>query len=76
MTELDVQTGLYRHYKGGLYEVLHMARHSETEELLVVYRSLSEGSVWVRPAAMFVEQVNGQPRFAPMPVAEGNRTEA
>ena len=63
MTHHSIHPGLYRHYKGGLYEVLHLARHSETEEELVVYRSLSEGGVWVRPAAMFVEQVNGKPRF-------------
>jgi len=63
MSELTIEPGLYRHYKGGLYEVLHLARHSETEEQLVVYRSLSEGGVWVRPAVMFVEHVNGKPRF-------------
>jgi len=63
MTELSIQPGLYRHHKGGLYQVLHMARHSETEEQLVVYRSLSQGGVWVRPAAMFVGLVDGRPRF-------------
>jgi hypothetical protein len=70
MIELSIQPGLYRHYKGGLYQVLHIAQHSETEEQLVVYRSLSQGGVWVRPAAMFLEQVNGRPRFERMPQME------
>jgi hypothetical protein len=70
MTELSIQPGLYRHYKGGRYQVLHLARHSETEEQLVVYRSLAQGGVWVRPAAMFVELVNGRPRFEPLPASD------
>ena len=50
--------GLYRHYKGNNYELLHVARHSETEELLAVYRPLSGGrDIWVRPLAMFMESV-------------------
>ncbi|MDN7349945.1 DUF1653 domain-containing protein [Acetobacter senegalensis] len=56
--------GLYRHYKGGLYTVLCVGRHSETEEWLVTYRSEVLGSYWVRPLAMWQEQVNGIPRFA------------
>ncbi|MGA0611001.1 DUF1653 domain-containing protein [Caldimonas sp. KR1-144] len=50
--------GLYVHYKGGRYEVIGVARHSETHEPLVVYRPLyGEGALWVRPYAMFVERV-------------------
>lgn len=50
--------GLYRHYKGNLYELLHTARHSETEEPLAVYRALyGDYGVWVRPLAMFSEEV-------------------
>jgi hypothetical protein len=61
--------GRYRHFKGGEYEVVGVARHSETDERLVVYRPLYDDSgLWVRPAAMFLETVtvNGQtvPRFA------------
>ncbi|KMQ82127.1 box-like protein [Lasius niger] len=61
-------TGLYRHYKGQHYRVLGCARHSETEELLVIYQALyGDAGVWVRPASMFSEtvQVAGQmrPRF-------------
>ena len=64
-------TGRYRHYKGGEYEVIGVARHSETLAPLVVYRPLyGAGGLWVRPHAMFFEtvQVDGQPvpRFAPM----------
>ena len=51
-----VRTGIYRHYKGGLYQVLGVARHTETLEHFVVYRSCSpKEDLWVRPAKMFVE---------------------
>jgi hypothetical protein len=64
-----LQPGIYRHYKGKLYHVIEVARHSETEEELVVYRTLyGDFGLWVRPLAMFIEQVevDGQsiPRFA------------
>lgn len=50
--------GIYRHYKGNLYEVLGVARHSETRELLVTYRALyGEYGLWVRPQPMFLEEV-------------------
>ena len=67
--KIEVSPGRYRHYKGNDYEVLGVARHSETEEELVVYRALyGDGGLWVRPKAMFVETVtvNGTqvPRFA------------
>ena len=53
-----VPQGIYRHYKGSLYQVLYTAQHSETEEALVVYRCLyGEYGVWVRPVAMFAETV-------------------
>jgi len=63
-----MKAGKYRHYKGGEYEVFFVARHSETEEELVVYRTLyGDFSHWVRPLAMFTEtvEVDGQqvPRF-------------
>jgi hypothetical protein len=51
-------TGRYRHYKGGEYEVIGIARHSETLEPLVVYRPLDNASgLWVRPHAMFFGEV-------------------
>ena len=50
--------GKYRHFKGNEYEVLYMAKHSETMEDMVVYRALyGEGGIWVRPAAMWNETV-------------------
>jgi hypothetical protein len=66
-----VRLGRYRHYKGGEYDVIGVARHSETHELLVVYRPLyNQTGLWVRPYSMFFEQVDHagrlQPRFAPI----------
>ena len=55
---MKLQEGIYRHYKGNLYEVLTTAQHSETEEWMVVYKALyGEGGTWVRPYEMFVEKV-------------------
>ena len=61
--------GRYRHYKGGLYEVVDTVRHSETLEPMTLYRALyGEQGLWVRPAAMFTEEVEidgvRQPRFS------------
>lgn len=54
----SVPTGTYRHYKGPLYTVLGTARHSETEELHVVYRcEYGAHEIWIRPLAMFTETV-------------------
>ena len=53
-----ITPGRYRHYKGHDYEVIGVARHSETEESFVVYRALyGERGLWVRPAAMFLDTV-------------------
>ena len=55
----SIETGKYRHYKGGEYEVIGVAKHSETLEEMVVYRALyGEGGIWVRPAYMWDEPVN------------------
>lgn len=54
----SIELGTYRHYKGPLYDVLGVVRHSETLEALVLYRPLvGDGTVWVRPWAMFCGQV-------------------
>lgn len=71
--------GHYRHYKGGDYEVVAVARHSETDEPLVVYRPLSgDAGWWVRPHAMFFESlpIEGvvQPRFTFIGPLAGPRT--
>jgi len=56
--EEQIRPGRYRHFKGGEYEVLGLARHSETEEELVVYRALyGDRGLWVRPASMWCETV-------------------
>ena len=63
----------WQHYKGGLYEVVCVGTHTETNERLVIYRpvegrtSRDLGSVWVRPLGMWNEIVNGVPRFKPEP---------
>lgn len=63
-----IKPGKYRHYKGKEYEVIDVAKHSETLEEFVVYRALcGENELWVRPLKMFLEEVeiNGEkiPRF-------------
>ena len=63
-----MKKGIYKHYKGNKYELLYIARHSETLEDMVVYRALyGDGDVWVRPAIMWEEtvEVDGEkvPRF-------------
>ena len=65
---MEIKLGKYRHFKGMEYEVIGIAKHSETLEDMVVYRALyGEGGLWVRPAAMWQESVTRdgktQPRF-------------
>lgn len=63
---MEVKKGRYRHFKGMEYEVLGVARHSETLEEMVVYRALyGEGGLWVRPAAMFLETVEHEGKIFP-----------
>ncbi len=53
-----LKKGIYQHYKGQLYQVLHVATHSETQEILVVYQCLyGDYSIWVRPLEMFKERI-------------------
>ncbi|MBI3046247.1 MAG: DUF1653 domain-containing protein [Candidatus Harrisonbacteria bacterium] len=55
---MSVKLGIYEHYKGKKYEVIGIAKHSETLEELVVYRALyGENQLWVRPIKMFIEEV-------------------
>ena len=65
---IEIKLGIYRHYKGNLYQVLHIAKHSETEEELVVDRALYQAyGDWVRPLARFADTVDVKgeavPRF-------------
>jgi hypothetical protein len=67
----DTRPGRYRHYKGGEYEVIGVARHSETLEPLVIYRPLyNQTGLWARPHAMFFGEIEVEgrrlPRFAPL----------
>jgi hypothetical protein len=53
---MEIKPGRYRHFKGGEYQVIGLAKHSETGEPMVVYRALyGEGGLWVRPEAMFLD---------------------
>jgi hypothetical protein len=61
-----IPVGRYRHYKGGLYEVIGEARHTETDEELIVYRALyGDGGLWVRPKGMFLESVQVDDKEVP-----------
>ena len=63
---MALKPGRYRHFKGAEYQVIDVARHSETAEDMVVYRPLyGEGKLWVRPLAMFLEQVEHDGRLQP-----------
>ena len=68
---MELRPGLYRHFKGNLYRLLYVAKHSETLEPMVVYQALyGEQGIWVRPAHMWSEQVDRDdyhgPRFIPV----------
>ena len=55
---MTIKKGIYRHFKGNLYEVLEVATHSETQEEHVVYKALyGERGIWIRPLAMFSDHV-------------------
>ena len=65
---MEIKPGKYRHFKGNFYEVIGVARHSETMEEMVAYRALyGEQGLWVRPAAMWTENIDRDgyrgPRF-------------
>ncbi len=61
-----IPTGTYRHYKGSTYQVIGVAKHSETEEALVVYRALyGKRGLWVRPLEMFQGNVEVEGQFVP-----------
>ncbi|PIS02628.1 MAG: DUF1653 domain-containing protein [Chlamydiae bacterium CG10_big_fil_rev_8_21_14_0_10_42_34] len=61
---MQMKLGIYKHYKGTLYRVTAIARHSETLEEYVVYTQVDNTqNTWVRPLSLFLESVNSQPRF-------------
>lgn len=67
----QIQSGIYQHYKGNLYEVIGLAHHSETLEKLVVYRALYDSpefgpnAIWVRPYEMFLEEIEWEGKKVP-----------
>lgn len=67
MKETAIKRGIYRHYKGGLYEVVDIAKHSESLEVLVIYKNAVTGECWARPISMWNETVEYEggivPRF-------------
>ena len=61
---MELEKGLYKHYKGNMYEVFMTAQHSETEEWMVVYKALyGKEGMWVRPYGMFIEKVEVDGKF-------------
>ena len=61
-----MKLGIYEHFKGKRYEVIGVARHSETQEEMVVYRKLyDDKSLWVRPLSMFSEEVERDGKYVP-----------
>lgn len=63
-----MKTGIYEHYKGNLYDVIDVVKHSENEETFVLYRTMyGDKSLWIRPYAMFFEDIvvdgESMPRF-------------
>ncbi len=62
----EIELGKYKHFKGGEYEVIGVANHSETLEKLVVYRPLyGEGAIWVRPIDMFFDMKETEGKCVP-----------
>jgi hypothetical protein len=70
MADKPIRPGRWRHFKGGLYEVLTEAKHTERDEELVIYRSLDDGCCYARPRRMFLEWVKHEgklvARFTPL----------
>ena len=54
---MEVKKGIYKHFKGGIYRVIGVGKHSESLDEMVVYQSVSDGGIWVRPVAMWDEKV-------------------
>jgi len=50
--------GTYKHFKGNIYKVIALGKHSETCEDMVIYQSLAQGGIWCRPAKMWNEKIN------------------
>lgn len=66
--------GIYKHFKGGKYQVIDTATHTETNETLVIYKSLKHGRVWARPIGMFMGKVERDGVMIDRLVLVGNNT--
>lgn len=62
---MQIKQGRYQHYKGGFYEVIGLAKHSETNAEFVVYQSLSDKKLWVRPKEMFLQEIKVDNQIVP-----------
>ncbi|RME54922.1 DUF1653 domain-containing protein [Candidatus Woesearchaeota archaeon] len=60
-----MKLGKYKHFKGNVYEVIAVAKHSETLEDLVIYKSLTDSKFWARPKKMFLEKVKVGDKLIP-----------
>ena len=67
-----IKIGIYEHFKGGRYEVIGVAKHSETLEEVVVYWKFDDHSLWVRPLVMFLETVERDGKKIPRFKTSGN----
>lgn len=63
LNKLPVPGKIYKHYKGGLYEVLLLAKHTEEDNMLVIYKSIQFGTHYARPISIWCESVKSNPRF-------------
>jgi len=61
----EIKLGIYEHFKGGKYEVIGFAKHSETLEKMVLYKHEGEEELWVRPLSMFLETVERDGKVMP-----------
>ena len=72
---MTLKYGLYRHFKGDMYLVTGIATHTETGEILVLYKHTSKNSLtWARPLSMFLEKVDGKQRFTYVEDGENHDT--
>jgi len=65
MNNEEIKLGLYEHFKGGKYEVVGFAKHSESLEMMVLYKHAGEEESWVRPLSMFLETVERDGKIMP-----------
>ena len=65
LKRLPIPGKIYKHYKGGLYEVILLAKHTEEDDMLVIYKSIQFGTHYARPLSSWCESTASNPRFWP-----------